>query len=743
MLLFIVLASLAILVVAAGGGRLSGKSGVATVLLVVVNGLLLVALTMAVDRKVTDSYLVAASRFFVLLDLAALCAAQCGVEPRWIFGYGLPAVGFGAVVWSMPYLYSFAPLRVSLYVFLAAMAASFALLSRTPRLISNREIFTLALWFGSAVSFLALGWRAFRLWLVGPMKLMNSGDTLAYLPGEAFYYAPALYLSVFFLFATLFCGLRRLSPHLISFTFVVFSFSLLAMFELTTLLLNWLPPAFQAIYMLGMAFGVVHWVHQRPALLPRTQVAFAVPLILVAFLVTVGWTQAPASPTNAENMRGRPNVLLIVMDTARRESFGMYDYKRSTTPNLDYWAKQGTVFTNAVANSPWTLPSHASMFTGRWCHEHNASFLVPLDESYPTLAEALANFGYETAGFIGNWSICGQHSGLGRGFHLYRDTPSLLQISLASSTLLQVVFGEASKSVVIRPAEEVSDQFLEWLENRDERPFFAFLNYIDPHFPYWVPDPAFDAFADWPEDVRERTRDLWFRSANTFTPTNPEELRFALDTYDGAIHYMDWHIGRVLNRLSENGTLENTLVVITNDHGEHFGEAGLFFHGTSLYRPLIDAPLIVLFPRHVEAPARVESVVGLQDFPATVLEVLRLPNAGRFPGRSWAECWKDADPNGKPRDRVVFSQLGEAVNLEGQLNSKGVIYSLVANGLHYISYFGGREELFDWRKDPRETNDLMMGLHGNDRAAPLRSLLRRALEVSAPEEPAQHPSAAQ
>lgn len=730
MLILILLASLAIFLVSVSQGRWTWKRAVAAAVLVSVNAVVLTWLaTISEHQWGASSPWSSPLRALILLELAAIGAVQCGVGLRRIMGYGLPATAM-ALVGVLTHDESLLGARIALVVFLVAMAVPFAVLAAPAEPIAKREILALALWFATIVSFASLGWRVFRYWLVGPMKLINTPDPLAFVPAEAFYLVPGMFLIGFLGVALAFCLLHAWSPRWITFPLVAFSFSLLAVMELTGVMLDWLPDPLRTVYLLAMTFGLELWVRRRPALVARSQLAFATPVLLCAVLAFGGWERDPIGP-DERPPAGRPNVLVIVMDTARRASISVYHSDRPTTPELERWSRYGTVFTNAVVTSSWTLPSHASMFTGRWCHEHGATFLVPLNRRFPTLAESLEQRGYRTVGFVANSVSAGRHTGLGRGFQLYHDSPPPLTQVRAGSIFLTLLFGETD---LRNPnAEEISDDFLDWMARRDDdRQFFAFLNYYDPHTPYRVEDKRFDVFTDWPEEEREHVRRQWLEGdPYTFFPTDERELQFAIDTYDASIRYMDWHIGRVLDRLHEDGILENTLVVITNDHGEHFGERGLFLHGTSLYRPLIDAPLIVLFPKHIAAPARADAVVGLQDLPATVFDVLGLPNSACFPGRSWRKSWEDAGPDGATSARVVLSQLGQAFNLAGQRNSQGVVYSLVADGLHYISYVGGHEELFDWHADPEEVNDLAPTPDGEFLLRPLRERLARMLAASA------------
>ena len=211
-----------------------------------------------------------------------------------------------------------------------------------------------------------------------------------------------------------------------------------------------------------------------------------------------------------------PNVLLIVLDTVRADRLSLYGYRRPTSPTLERLAKRGIRFDEARATAPWTLPSHASMFTGRWPHELDVDWYTPLGTKFPTLAEYLGSRGYATAGFVANVHYCSYEFGLDRGFTHYEDyvleplTPLrmcclgdlalkgvahvgwTLSSSLGASPFLprkDSAFWRILATDPKKDAGSINREFLDWLSHRREpaRPFFAFLNYFDAHSPYLLP----------------------------------------------------------------------------------------------------------------------------------------------------------------------------------------------------------------------------------------------------------------
>lgn len=418
----------------------------------------------------------------------------------------------------------------------------------------------------------------------------------------------------------------------------------------------------------------------------------------------------------------KANVILVTLDTVRADRMSLYGNTRSTTPFLDELATQSVVFEQAYTPAPWTLPAHASMLTGRLPHETGADYTTGLDPGIPTLAEALAARGYETAGFVANLSNCGRHTGLARGFQSYSERPPLTK-ALWSYGLLASWRFSSILPYLRTDASELNAVFFDWMDHRFQVPFFAFLNYMDVHEPYRVPDPAFDRFSSMPAFDKWRLRQRWdcvsideweFQSGDA-------ERQLAIETYDGALAYLDDQLRRLVEGLRHRGELDRTLLVITSDHGEHFGEKGLFNHARSLYRPLIAAPLLLHFPGRVPTGVRRATPVTLTDLPASVLDLLEFQPDPAFPAATWRKVWSD------DRDdtvvRPILAELTRTPQRPDWPNGRGSLRSLVQGNSHYIRNLGtGEEELYDLSADPLETANL-----ANDPAAARRLEDLRAL----------------
>jgi arylsulfatase A-like enzyme len=432
-----------------------------------------------------------------------------------------------------------------------------------------------------------------------------------------------------------------------------------------------------------------------------------------------------------------PNVLLIVLDTVRADRLSLYRYERPTTPNLDRISKRGIRFDLARATAPWTLASHASMFTGRLPHELVTEWMTPLQENLPMLAEYLGAHGYATAGFVANVLYCSQNSGLARGFTHYEDyileklaplrTSGLVERTTTAIAKMITVFRIAplyplweleNRLFVInqrKDAASINRAFLNWLDDRRQphRPFFAFLNLLDAHDPYLLPPGAPHRFVTYSPTLDEyrAVYELWKELDKTRLPRSC--ITLARDSYDDCLAYIDEQLGLLLNELQRRGVLDQTLIIVTSDHGEGLGEHDLFDHGESLYRTEIHVPLVIVPASGLNPPAVVGETVSLRDLPATIVDLVGQGKGSPFPGKSLARFWRDSALEGarSPRDHdPVISEL-MAPN-PGRPNqgrspaSRGPLISLAEGNFVYIRNEGdGSEQLFNERDDPHEIDD--------------------------------------
>jgi arylsulfatase A-like enzyme len=392
-----------------------------------------------------------------------------------------------------------------------------------------------------------------------------------------------------------------------------------------------------------------------------------------------------------------PNVLLIVLDTVRAQSMSLYGYSRPTTPNLERLATQGTLFTRAIAPSSWTLPSHASMFTGRFPHELSANWWSRLDAAYPTLTEILGNHGYQTAGFVANTLYCSREFGLHRGFAHYEDYPITLGDAAENTAFGQMLVTDLRvrrEDLSRKRAELVNREFLNWLPRGQRFPFFAFLNYYDAHDPYVPPAELAEQFAG-KKKLASHLVDPG--------PMAPQEVLELKAAYDGCIAYLDNQVGMLLTELKSRALLDQTLVIITADHGEEFAEHGPMGHGSSLYLPLLHVPLLILYPSAAPAGLKVTAPVSLRDLGATILELLEIKGEEPFPGISLVRHWLHQQLEDESAEEALLSEVDYRPGRPAWYPiSKGNMKSLIAGRHHYIRNGDGQEELYDIEADPHE-----------------------------------------
>jgi arylsulfatase A-like enzyme len=406
----------------------------------------------------------------------------------------------------------------------------------------------------------------------------------------------------------------------------------------------------------------------------------------------------------------RLNVLFLVLDTVRAQSLSLNGYHLPTSPNLKRLASSGVSFERAIASAPWTLPSHAGMFTGRTLAETGVSYTIPYSAPYATLAQVLSDQGYQTAGFIGNTRMLCTSLGLDRGFSHYEcHTLSLGQLT-QDSYLLRTI----TKRKRIRPflndndelgrkkAPGLNQAFLDWLERRGpNRPFFAFINYMDAHCPYKPKKNVAGQFGHH-SPQNSRTNEILGEVLSA------DELDALRGAYEECILGLDQDVGWLLERLQEQGHLKDTVVIITSDHGDHFGEHGLVDHCYSLYTQLLHVPLIILHPTRVPAGKLVTQPVSLLDLPMTIWDLIGMVREQPFPGKSLAPLWEGGSTAHAGSDLPALSEVDPPpwpIPPKYPV-SRGPMKSLVWREYLYIKNGDGVEELYNIEADLLAENNL-------------------------------------
>ena len=334
--------------------------------------------------------------------------------------------------------------------------------------------------------------------------------------------------------------------------------------------------------------------------------------------------------------------------------------------------------------------------------------------TYPTLAEVLRDHGYATAGFVGNTYFCNRWFGLDRGFLHYEDVATCLVEIIRSSDMGRALITKLAPSIFTRDrpyayfnrkdAATINHDMLAWLSGRPKgQPFFAFLNYYDAHDPYIAAEGAPRHFGLRPETASEvaALRD-WLHVDKT--KLSARILQMAIDGYDDGIAYLDDQLGRLFGALNSRGLLDNTLIVITADHGELHGEHNGFGHGSHLYRQVVDVPLLVVGPRNVPRGKTIAQPVSLRDLPSTVVDLLGLRGPSPFPGRSLARYFPGGPAPTPFDDDYLLTETSDEVSKTPIDATRA--RSLLHDGKVYIRNKDGTEELFDHAADPAESHDL-------------------------------------
>ena len=438
-------------------------------------------------------------------------------------------------------------------------------------------------------------------------------------------------------------------------------------------------------------------------------------LLVLALIPTL--RGRPAATKGPAGTGGRPNVLLIVLDTARADRFSCYGYGRDTTPFLESFAEGARVYPNAFSAAPWTLPSHASIFTGLYPSAHGATWKKKyLEKDYRTLAEVLLENGYRTIGFCNNPAV-GDVSGLDQGFEdfveVWRDNVMNPTLFYRLEWFVRRLVGR-NDGGALRTNQWVS----EWLDRvyPGDRPFFLFVNLMECHLWYDAPDGYHEEYieGDLSPMIRRLSPGDLYPILTGYESLSEKEWRDYGDVYDGDLNYLDRRLEDLFRYLDREGYLDETLVVITSDHGEHLGEHGMIDHMLSLYQPLLHVPLIIRTPAGLPELPVIDGTVQTVDIYPTVLSLVGLgEEAGgdRVQGvplvgdRAHAHEMVIAEHE-PPRERIQRF-LDDHPDGTDILKYDRSLKSIQVGSLKYIWSSTGGSELYDLAADPSEGTNLI------------------------------------
>ena len=403
--------------------------------------------------------------------------------------------------------------------------------------------------------------------------------------------------------------------------------------------------------------------------------AAAVLLLTAATLPIASCEKKPSPP---------PNVVIIVMDTMRADHLGCYGYARPTSPNIDAFAAEVDFFARAYATAPWTMPSHASLFTGQMPFEHGAHTYKdkkgsviepPLRHELVTLAEVYRQQGYQTGAFVANDGFLHPHFQFDQGFDTYH---------------VERVY-----------ADQLFDRVLTWLRPRVIRPVFLWINTIDTHRVYnTTPRPG---FLEQPavQDEGELLDQLIEATLPGLQPAPPALRQQVVDQYDTAVANLDEQVGRFLQELKALGIYDDTIIVLTSDHGEYLGEHMLVEHSKDVYEEALHIPLMIKDVDQRDG-ARIERPASIADVPAHLFA--RMPEG--FAADQRATFTRDPDQDPLLAENHYTRSLDLANPRYGH-RFRRVRTVLYAWPFKYIHSSDGKHELYRLDDDPGEARNLV------------------------------------
>jgi len=421
----------------------------------------------------------------------------------------------------------------------------------------------------------------------------------------------------------------------------------------------------------------------------------------------------------------RPNILLIVMDTQRANNLSCYGYAKRTTPNIDEIANEGALFLNNIVPGVWTLPSHASLFTGRYVSGHGAdAHCEYLMVDFPTMAEILGANGYQTVGFSNNGWVS-RKSGIARGFQEFY----LVSRKIGKKRVVEWFYveeeyfkGEGEED---RGSLKTVNLAISWMKRRwdHKRPFFMFINFIEPHGPYWPPEPFRSKFL--PPDVTEdELKNLpKLRSTGECIDVRVGKLKLTRRQweiekalYDGCTATVDDRIGKLFTYLKEEGIADETIVIITSDHGDVQGEHEPHIeHHLCVYEELVRVPLIIRYPDVVPKGLKVKWLSQTLDILPTILDMVQIKDKKYWRTIHGYSLLSTITENKPVREYALIEyhtsvqQLFHIWRRHPEYDIRNFNYWIKAIRTlkyKYIWYSNGRDELYDLEEDPEEKRNI-------------------------------------
>ncbi|MDP2660288.1 MAG: sulfatase [Dehalococcoidia bacterium] len=408
---------------------------------------------------------------------------------------------------------------------------------------------------------------------------------------------------------------------------------------------------------------------------------------------------APTSSSRRAN--AGPNILFITIDALSAKHIASYGNPGIKTPTMDRLASAGVKFSMQINAFSQTNPSLASIFTSTYpaAHKVRAQGLDRLGDSLPTLASILADYGYETAAIYASKALDPETSGLDHGFRVYRPVYVPVPGQVDPWRLFD---GKANIT---------TDAALSWFRERPDTPFFLWVHYQDPHYPY-TPPPPFDTMYDECSECDTGGFET-IDKIGAGQSLSPRSVAHVTALYEGEVSFADQELGRLLDGMSRARHMDDTIVVLTADEGQSLNDNGVWFHPNILYNTVIRAPLIISRPGSVPQGTEIDSVTRGIDIMPTILEMAGIPTPQHAEGRS---LWTLMTGREDGADRVAFTQSLDDLSL-----------AVVTRGWKLIrDNRSGKLELYDLASDPNELNNVAEAVPG--KAAELEQMAKAWME---------------
>lgn len=405
------------------------------------------------------------------------------------------------------------------------------------------------------------------------------------------------------------------------------------------------------------------------------------------------------------------NIILLIVDALRPDHLGMNGYPKNTSPNMDNLSKEGTIFLSAYTTLPGTDPSLTSIFTGLYPHSHGVRLIYnkQINPSLATLPEILDSHGYKTA-FMGGGGL--YNPNIRKGFEKF----NLITWKIRNK-IQRGIYKVFNPKNFLGATEQYTDIAINWIKKNKDKEFFLCFHPTDLHWPYQPPIPFGDMF----DPNYKGKHDFNTLADGKFTRGDiifgnikfpKEEVEHAMTHYDGGIKYIDTHIGRLLDFIKKHKMDDNTLVILTSDHGETFGEHNYYFqHGASLYEPNLKVPLIFKNPKLIPKNKKIKNKVQITDIMPTILDILKIPVIDSVDGTNLMPLIKDKSYNG--RGFIFAESMEDHFKGNKKVFIKGVKgkWRTMIVGDWKIIYIPHPEkeifELYNLKDDPKEEKNII------------------------------------